>query len=55
MVLNFHRLFPKTYTVRDALKASELFDSDVPVSDGQKYPKRKAQIMKMAAAGWVLA
>ena len=43
--------FPKTYTVRDALKASELFDSDVPVSDGQKYPKRKAQIMKMVPPG----
>ena len=33
----------KIYTVKDALKAGELFDRDVPVSDGQAYPARNAK------------
>lgn len=39
------------YTVRDALKKGRLFDSDVPKSAGQTYPKRKEEIMKMIPAG----
>lgn len=42
---------PRIYTVRDALKAGELFDCDVPESEGQKYPKRKAEILSMVPPG----
>lgn len=35
----------KVYTLRDALRKSELFDTDVPNSEGSKYPKRKAEVL----------
>lgn len=41
----------RIYTVRDALKQGELFDRDVPDSYGQKYPKRKAEILAMVPPG----
>lgn len=41
----------RIYTVRDALKKGELFDCDVPDSEGQKYPKRKAEILSMVPPG----
>lgn len=41
----------RIYTVRDALKKGELYDSDVPMSDGQKYPKRKAEVLAMVPPG----
>jgi DNA (cytosine-5)-methyltransferase 1 len=37
----------KIYTVRDALKAGELFKTDVPPSDGQKYPGSKQKVMEL--------
>lgn len=43
----YHRVL----TVKDALKAGELYDSDVPESSGQKYPKRKAEIMSFVPEG----
>ncbi|MEZ2693427.1 DNA cytosine methyltransferase [Psychrobacter faecalis] len=46
---------PSTYhrvlTVKDALKTGELYDNDVPESSGQKYPKRKAEIMSFVPEG----
>jgi len=39
------------FAVRDALKKGELFDTDVPPSEGQKYPKRKAEIMALVPQG----
>lgn len=42
---------PRMYTVRDALTKGELFPCDVPLSDGQKYPKRKAEILAMVPPG----
>jgi DNA (cytosine-5)-methyltransferase 1 len=51
--LNFD--FPKShkevFTVRDALKAGSLFDSDVPPSPGQAYPQRKKEILGMVPPG----
>ena len=32
-------------TMKDALKAGDLYDSDVPPSVGQSYPKRKKEIL----------
>jgi len=39
------------YTLKDALKAGDLFDTDVEASEGQSYPERKKQIMDMVPAG----
>ena len=49
----FHFPLPyeKTFTVRDALKKSELFNSNVPKSKGQKYPEYKKEIMKLIPQG----
>ena len=41
----------KVYTLRDALKKGELYDSNVPTSQGQKYPKRKHEILSMVPPG----
>ncbi len=37
----------KIYTLADALKKGELFDKDVPVSAGAKYPKSKIDVMNL--------
>ena len=42
---------PRMYTVQDALKKGELFPCDVPKSDGQRYPARKAEILAMVPPG----
>ena len=41
----------RIYNVRDALKKGDLFDCDVPKSDGQKYPKLKKAIMELVPPG----
>lgn len=38
-------------TLRDALKKGELYDCDVPDSEGQKYPQRKAEIIAHVPEG----
>ena len=38
-------------TMKDALKKGDLYDSDVPLSDGQKYPERKAEILAKVPEG----
>ena len=43
----YHRIL----TLEDALKAGELYENDVPQSEGQKYPQRKAEIMAQVPAG----
>lgn len=43
--------YHKVMTMRDALKAGELFETDVPISDGQKYPKRKQEILSLVPQG----
>jgi DNA (cytosine-5)-methyltransferase 1 len=35
------------YTLADALKKGELFDCDVPVSEGSKYPKHKKEVLDL--------
>lgn len=50
-----HFAWPSPYkrimTLADALKAGELYDSDVPESQGQSYPARKAEIMSLIPEG----
>lgn len=43
--------YKRILSVRDALKKGELFDTDVPVSIGQQYPKRKAEIFDYVPEG----
>ena len=47
--------WPSPYTrimsLRDALKAGELYPSDVPDSPGQLYPKRKKEIISLVPQG----
>lgn len=42
---------PRIYHLDSALKAGELFECDVPDSNGQKYPPRKAEIMEQVPEG----
>ena len=37
----------KVYNLVDALKKSDLFDCDVPKSEGSKYPKSKVDVLKL--------
>jgi len=39
--------FSKIYNLKDALRKGELFDSDVPVSEGIKYPKSKKEVLDL--------
>lgn len=43
----YHRIM----TMKDALLAGDLYPEDVPESDGQKYPKRKAEILSQVPQG----
>lgn len=51
--VEFH--WPSPYhcvlTLRDAFFEGELYNCDVPESDGQKYPKRKAEILSKVPEG----
>ena len=47
----FPKPFDTLYTIKDTLKSGPLFDTDVPNSLGQKYPKRKAEILAMVPQG----
>ncbi len=38
-------------TLRDAFYAGELYDTDVPESEGQKYPEAKRQVMSLVPEG----
>jgi DNA (cytosine-5)-methyltransferase 1 len=39
--------YKKVYNLIDALKEGELFQTDVPVSNGAKYPKNKIEVLKL--------
>ena len=39
--------YKKIYNLSDALKKGELFDSDVPESEGVIYPKRKKEVLDL--------
>lgn len=48
---NFPEPYNKLYALKDVLKKGELYDCDVPKSEGQKYPKRKKEIMDLVPQG----
>ncbi len=39
--------YHKVYNLKDALKKGELFDTDVPKSEGAKYPKSKREVLEL--------
>lgn len=43
--------YKRVLTLRDAFFAGELYDTDVPNSPGQEYPKRKKEIMSHVPQG----
>lgn len=43
--------YKRVMTLTDAFKKGELFNEDVPLSPGQKYPERKKQIMDNVPQG----
>ena len=43
--------YKRICVLRDALKAGELYPVDVPTSEGQKYPPRKAEILGLVPQG----
>lgn len=43
--------YSRMMTLKDALKKGDLYDCDVPPSDGQSYPKRKAEILSLVPPG----
>lgn len=43
----YHRIM----TLRDAFYAGELFETNVPYSEGQKYPEKKRRVMEMVPMG----
>lgn len=44
---NYPKPFKKLYTLKDALKQGELFDCDVPKSNGAKYPESKKAVLDL--------
>ncbi len=48
---NYPAKFPKIFTLRDALKKGDLFNKDVPESEGQIYPQRKKEILSKVPQG----
>ena len=43
--------YKRIMTMKDALKKGDLYDTDVPLSDGQKYPERKSEILAKVPEG----
>lgn len=48
---SYPKPYKKIYTLKDALKAGELFPTDVPGFDGGLYPKKKREILDTAPPG----
>lgn len=42
---NYPKPFKDIYTLKDALKEGKLYNCNVPLSEGAKYPKRKREIL----------
>ncbi len=48
---NWPSPYTRIMTLKDALKAGELYNTDVPHSPGQKYPTRKSEILAKVPEG----
>ncbi len=47
IIYKYPKPYKKIYNLSDALKKGELFDCDVPKSEGVKYPKSKKEILDL--------
>jgi len=47
----FPKPYNRLYTLKDALKAGNLYPTDVPKSEGTSYPKRKKEILEHVPPG----
>ncbi|MFS3036985.1 DNA (cytosine-5-)-methyltransferase [Bacteroides nordii] len=43
--------YHKIMTLKDAFYKGDLYDTDVPLSEGQKYPSKKQKVMEMVPMG----
>lgn len=43
--------YKRVMTLRDAFFKGKLYSNDVPISEGQTYPEKKARVMKMVPEG----
>ena len=50
-LFEFPKPFQKIYNLKDALKKGELYNTDVPKSLGQSYPKSKKEILDLVPQG----
>mgnify|MGYP003327448208 FL=1 len=48
---NYPAKFPKIFTLKDALKKGDLFNKDVPKTEGQIFPQRKKEILSKVPQG----
>lgn len=48
---NWPSPYKRVMVLKDALKAGELYSTDVPISNGQVYPKRKQEILSLVPQG----
>jgi DNA (cytosine-5)-methyltransferase 1 len=51
VTFKFPKPSEKIYNLEDALKKGELFDCDVPESQGQVYPEKKKRVLDLVPAG----
>ncbi|MDF1548477.1 MAG: DNA (cytosine-5-)-methyltransferase [Bacteroidales bacterium] len=50
-LFDFPKPYKKIYNLKDALKKGDLFDSDVPDSEGSKYPMSKKKVLELVPEG----
>lgn len=50
-LFEFPKPYKKVYTLKDALKKGELYNSDVPISPGSTYPEKKKAVLDLIPAG----
>jgi DNA (cytosine-5)-methyltransferase 1 len=50
-LFEFPKPYKRIYTLKDALKKGDLFDSDVPYSVGSQYPKSKKEVLDLVPEG----
>jgi DNA (cytosine-5)-methyltransferase 1 len=47
LLYEYPKPFQKIYNLKDALKKGDLFDCDVPESEGSKYPQSKIDVLDL--------
>ena len=50
-LFDFPKPYKKIYNLKDTLKKGELFNTDVPDSEGQQYPQSKKEVMDLVPEG----